>query len=294
MDVELLSKMVGELILSHDSIGLPGIGTFVAEEVPASFSDRGFTINPPYRRLSFIPGRTSDTLLEEFYATANGIDTEKAHTILAKYLEELKAVLVERKVIVFPNLGRLRATRDNTFFFVADENLDIFPEGFALESVSLKSHPTLEENPTAISNLAKILTDAPAPASEPSPAPEPAPAPTPEPSPVPEPEPEPVPEPEPQLAPEPQPEPAPVPEPVPVPEPAPAPVPAPEPQPEPAPAPKKRNHKALKTILLVLGIMIGVAVIVAAAYLLLAHFAPDFIDSLLYSKEELEILNYKL
>ena len=52
MDIDLLAKMVGELILEHDEVALPGVGTFVAELVGASFSDKGFTINPPYRKLS--------------------------------------------------------------------------------------------------------------------------------------------------------------------------------------------------------------------------------------------------
>ena len=53
MDIDLLSKMVKELILDKDEVELPGVGTFVAETVPATFSDKGYTINPPYRKLSF-------------------------------------------------------------------------------------------------------------------------------------------------------------------------------------------------------------------------------------------------
>ena len=53
MDIDLLSKMVKELILDEDRVVLPGLGCFVAEIVPASFSDKGYTINPPYRRLYF-------------------------------------------------------------------------------------------------------------------------------------------------------------------------------------------------------------------------------------------------
>ena len=60
MDIALLSEMVGELILDHDQIGLPGVGTFVAEVVPATFSDKGYTINPPYRKLSFRGGDDAD------------------------------------------------------------------------------------------------------------------------------------------------------------------------------------------------------------------------------------------
>ena len=40
MDIDLLSKMVGELILDNDEVSLPGVGTFVAEVVPSTFSDK--------------------------------------------------------------------------------------------------------------------------------------------------------------------------------------------------------------------------------------------------------------
>ena len=63
MDIDLLSKMVKELILDNDKVSLPGLGAFVAEVVPATFSDKGYTVNPPYRRLSFRSNLEQDTLL---------------------------------------------------------------------------------------------------------------------------------------------------------------------------------------------------------------------------------------
>ena len=149
MDIDLLARMVKELIIEHDQVGLPGVGTFVAEIVPASFSDKGYTINPPYRRLSFYPSRLEDTLLIDFYAASNQLDPETARTYITQYLAELKSVLQERKSIILPGLGRLRATRENALFFVADEGLDIYPAGVGLRPVSLKSH-VLEEEPVVI------------------------------------------------------------------------------------------------------------------------------------------------
>ena len=63
MDIDLLAKMVGELILDNDEVSLPGVGTFVAEVMPSSFSDKGYTINPPSRKLSFRQREKSDGLL---------------------------------------------------------------------------------------------------------------------------------------------------------------------------------------------------------------------------------------
>ena len=145
MDVDLLSRMISELVVDHDRVGLPGVGTFYADVVPSTFSDRGYTINPPYRRLSFLPNAAENDLLVNFYSDVNGIPAEVAREYLTQFLSELAAVLRKRKSIMLPGLGRLRATKENNFFFVPDEKLDIYPEAFGLESVSLKTLPTMDD-----------------------------------------------------------------------------------------------------------------------------------------------------
>ena len=185
MDIDLLSAMVKEVMMNHDSVTLPGLGSFMAELVPASFSDKGYTINPPYRRLYFIPHQGDDTILADLYSTSNNVNIADATRILVEFLTEMKEVLITRKIVVFPGLGRLRATRENHFFFVADEDLDIYPEGFGLEPVSLKTHEeTPEEVREAVSSLAQMLDPEPEPVIEPEPVVEPAPVVEPEPVPV--------------------------------------------------------------------------------------------------------------
>ena len=149
MDIDLLSKIVKELILDNDEVALPGIGSFIAEIIPSVFSDKGYTINPPYRRLSFRQkGSGDENMVIDFYARCNNIDTPTASRIIREFLEEMRRVLETKKSIVFPGLGKLRATKENYFFFVADEDLDIYPEGFGLEPISLKTH---EETPAEVS-----------------------------------------------------------------------------------------------------------------------------------------------
>lgn len=157
MDIDLLSKMVKELILDNDEVSLPGVGSFVAELVPSSFSDKGYTINPPYKRLSFRKKADAyDNVLIDFYAKSNNVDKETASKIVIDFLSEMQKVLELRKSIVFPGLGKLRATKENIFFFVADEDLDIYPEGFGLEPISLKTH---EETPAEVSATIAALQD---------------------------------------------------------------------------------------------------------------------------------------
>ena len=125
MDIDLLAKMIRDVVLEKDEVALPGLGVFVAEFVPASFSDKGFTINPPYKRLTFRQEvNAGDDTLIRMYAEANNIGEDAAARIVNDFLSGLKDILMVRKAVVFPELGKLRATRENNCFFSADENLD--------------------------------------------------------------------------------------------------------------------------------------------------------------------------
>ena len=324
MDIDLFSKMIKELILDSDRVVLPGLGCFVAEMVPATFSDKGYTINPPYRRLSFRSKPDADDALMNFYAESNGLDRDVACRILGDFIAELRTVIFTKKLVVLPGLGRLRATKENNIFFIADEDLDIYPAGFGLEPISLKTHQeTRQEVIEAVAGLRSILDDAPvqenvpeaelvaAVDSEPVVESEPAtePEPTVETVPVVEPEQtvESVVEPEQTIEPEPVVEPEPVEEPfvkgAEVPDENP---PAPEViETEPVPevmgetmlefATEPAGRKTCrKKALLAFGIPAAIAVILLVAFIVAARVAPEWIDSLLYTSEELEIINHVL
>jgi nucleoid DNA-binding protein len=252
MDIDLLSKMVKELILDQDRVVLPGLGSFVAEVVPSTFSDKGYTINPPYRRLFFRSKPDEGDDLTSFYASSNNVELDLADRIIKEFISELKSVLHEKKTVVFPGLGRLRATKENHVFFVADESLDIYPAGFGLEPISLKTHQeTAEEVAAAVEGLKTLL-------KEPTPAPEPAPAPVPEPAAVPEPMPDPAPQPVPPAAPA-------------------------------APSAPGHVRKSRTGLRLSVGLAAAAAVLLVA-YMIIGRTRPDLVDPFLYTPEELEIV----
>ncbi len=314
MDIDLLSKMVKELILDNDRVILPGLGAFVAEMVPSTFSDKGYTINPPYRRMYFRSKPDEGSELAELYAKANNVDMAVAERIIGDFVAELKSILLARKAVSLPGLGRLRATKENNLFFVADEDLNIYPAGFGLEPISLKTHQeTPEEVAAAVGGLKSIL-------AEPQPTVMPQSVPVQEP--VTEPQPEPMPEPKPEPQPEPQPEPEPIPEPKPAPEPIPEPKAVEEPlvideseieaepeieeeqfedieeypdedfEEEPVACREKPDVK--KILLIAFGIIIALVLIAFAALAILGRTNPELIDRLLYTPEELKILNHTL
>ena len=278
MDIDLLSKMVKELILDNDRVVLPGLGCFVAEMVPSTFSDKGYTINPPYRKLYFRAKPDEGDALTKFYAKTNKVEMEVADKIIIDFVSELKSVLFTKKTVIFPGLGRMRATKENNVFFISDEELDIYPAGFGLEPISLKTHQeSSEEVSAAVVGLRSILDET---VREPQPIPEPEPLPEPVPTPEPAPAPEPVP----------QPIPDPVPDPVPVHDPDP--MPEPDPDPEPLPEPDSVKKPVSKAVIAII-ITVLVLALLLAAYVAVGHLAPELLDNILYTPEELEILNYQ-
>ena len=300
-----MSKMVKELILDNDKVVLPGFGAFVAEIVPSTFSDKGYTINPPYRKLYFRARPEDDNMLVRFYAESNQVDLAVADKVVRDFVTELKSVLFSRKTVVFPGLGRLRATKENAVFFVADEDMDIYPDGFGLEPISLKTH---EETPqqiySAVAQL-KAIVEQPVEPQEISVEPQDIKE---------EPQEEPVAE-EP-VAEEPVAEEPVAEEPVaeePVAEEAENPnvdeveseeaeeaeaqveepaVEEPVAQEVSESGPAKKKAGFGKVLLVSFICLVVLAVLLFAAFMAAAHWAPELLDTILYTPEELEILNY--
>lgn len=278
MNIDLLSQMVYDLILEHDSLSLPGVGCFVAEIVPATFTDRGYTINPPYRKLSFRSSGPSDTLLVDLYAASNNVSAEVARKVLVEFLAEMKTLLYAKKNVVFPGLGRLRATRENNIFFVADEGLDIFPEGFALEPLSLKARKeTPEEISRSVEKLEGILNGEEPVAQTVTEAEEAMIEVVADETPVDE-----TPADE-----------TPVDE-TPVPEPVEPEILVQEKAEEKAPVETlSQTRKIWKGIGISVAVAVALAAIFIGGFVILAHLNPTFVDSLLYTPEELQVINWK-
>ena len=223
MDIQQLSTMVRDLVLQQDKVVVPGLGVFIAEFVPASFSDRGYTLNPPYRKLSFVAeGAGSEPRQED---SRNSVNADPVQ--LQQCLERLRSDLQSSRCVELPLLGKLRLTASGELFFVADPDLDIYPDAFGLHPVSMKNHdPHIEEA-------------------------------------------EPAPEPTPLDVETPMIEPAPTNEETPM---------------------QEENTKKKHPVLKVMGIVLLVLMVAMIAFRLLALLAPDFIDSILYSEEELRLL----
>ncbi len=142
MDLDLLSNILRELILIHNRVSLPSMGSFIAEKAPSVFSDRAMVIHPPFRRILFRPSEIwNDGLLETAYSKEKGCELEVAIDEIAQFVKALKVNLNTNKSFRIPNFGTMRATEQNDYFFVADNDLFNCLEIFGLEPVNVKILP---------------------------------------------------------------------------------------------------------------------------------------------------------
>ena len=266
-DVEIFAACLKELLLENDTVTVPGLGSFITRLMPASFSDRGRTINPPYRRLSFRATESGDAEMFTERLAAHLPEGDDPVAWLQSFIKAFREDLEKTKRVDLASLGAMRATAQNDYFFVASDDLDIYPEGLGLEAVTIKSSQPMEAEPQA----------------------------------TPEPETYGIPAHEPETAPETEAEPEPAPEaaPAPTPEAAPAPVPEPQPTSQPfqtaaVPAEKPRRKLqwwAIALIVLASIILLLILSVIFKDILPWGDAVDNFINHLLYSEEELRILN---
>ena len=249
MTIESFTSCLEEFIMEHDRLLVPGLGSFTAGLQAATISDNGFTINPPYRKLEFIYGEDlgigENEQYDYLYSIKEKMDLEKVREELAEIISEIKREVEANSLVELPGLGKLRSLGDGHLFFVMDKDAQIYPEGFALSSVSLKNR---------VSGIPEVVA-APKPVEQPVAATEghneAEASETAEPS---------------------------------------------EPAEEAVSKEQKvadglaRKKKRIPVVVQVILWLLGIALLLLAGFMALAYFCPDFIDTLLYSPDEIELL----
>lgn len=234
MTIESFTSCLEEFIMEHDRLLVPGLGSFTAGLQAATISDNGFTINPPYRKLEFIYGEDlgigENEQYDYLYSIKEKMDLEKVREELAEIISEIKREVETNSLVELPGLGKLRSLGDGHLFFVMDKDAQIYPEGFALSSVSLKNR---------VSGIPEVVA-APKPVEQP--------------------------------------------------------VAATEGHNEAVSKEQKvadglaRKKKRMPVVVKVILWLLGIALLLLAGFMALAYFCPDFIDTLLYSPDEIELL----
>ncbi len=127
MDVAIFSKCLKDLLLQHEEVAVPGLGVFLAQTVPANEASDG-TFTPPRRKITFSPTyKEDDGLFLRFLKRylPNGSD---AALQLQSFVMDLTLDTDISRPVTLPGLGLLKANARKTLYFVATEDIFVYPE----------------------------------------------------------------------------------------------------------------------------------------------------------------------
>lgn len=139
MDLIFLSALLQELLIKNKRVALPGMGTFVLEDISSMFLLDGKTITPPTKKIYFHTSEIkNDGLLENAYAKKKEVSAEEGKDAVALLIKKIRTTLIENMKVDIPGFGSISFGDSYNFCFTIDENFNISPDSYPLELISLK------------------------------------------------------------------------------------------------------------------------------------------------------------
>ncbi len=139
MNLSDLSNLLRQLLSENDEVSLPGMGHFVIVDIPSELINGGKAITPPSRKIVFESSDgDSDKLLVSAYGKEKGISESDAAKELSELLRQFKKELVDNAGAEIPGFGRITFGAGGSFVFEADASFDVAADSYCLETLPLK------------------------------------------------------------------------------------------------------------------------------------------------------------
>ena len=124
--MENLVRHTSRLIAHHKCVIIPGMGAFLAHEIPAYYNAGEQMFIPPHRTIGFNPQITADdSLLVSEYMSASGLSYEEAGKKVAKETGILHKELAAKGKVCFGSLGTFSMDINGCISFAAaDSSID--------------------------------------------------------------------------------------------------------------------------------------------------------------------------
>ncbi len=147
-----IAPYIERLLFHNDTVVLPGLGAFVAQDAPSSIDYAGGTVSPPAKVLSFNDNLTTDDgLLTYELVQERNISDQDAKAWVDERIVAIMGQLNQREIVALPGIGRLYKNYVQRIQFLPDA------ANFSRENFGL---PPLQFSPLARS---REVVDAPAP-----------------------------------------------------------------------------------------------------------------------------------
>ena len=150
MDTTLLSRLFREIVLRDGELILPFMGCIKLEDVPASFSEGGLVVTPPSKKLYFdnYSLSSNDILINE-YAKAREVSRMAAKKALYGEIDQIRQEAEKTGRYTLEGFGTFRFDKEEGYTIETDPGFMISSETFGLQTIDLRDDKTKEEEKAA-------------------------------------------------------------------------------------------------------------------------------------------------
>jgi len=130
-----LPNIIEYLLLNHDYVVVPGMGTFIAQQTAAQRNDEEEAFLPPVRSLRFNAGLNhEDHLLPDSISAIYNTTTEQAEQMLAVWVTEFLQSLEDETELEFGTLGVFTSEGNGNLIFTSQESGIASPDFYGLDA----------------------------------------------------------------------------------------------------------------------------------------------------------------
>ncbi|MDB3927384.1 SPOR domain-containing protein [Flavobacteriaceae bacterium] len=139
-----LSKFISELLLEHDCVTVPGLGSFLGNFKSAHYDLENEKFYPPSKQISFNSQiKANDGLLAKFISEKSGLNYDDS--LKEIHQEVLKITLnLKKESVLLKDIGELNLNKEENIVFTPLQTKNFLKDSFGLSPIFIKE--LIQEN----------------------------------------------------------------------------------------------------------------------------------------------------
>ena len=133
-----LSKFISELLLEHDCVTVPGLGSFLGNFKSAHYDLENEKFYPPSKQISFNSQiKANDGLLAKFISEKSGLNYDDS--LKEIHQEVLKITLnLKKESVLLKDIGELNLNKEENIVFTPLQTKNFLKDSFGLSPIFIK------------------------------------------------------------------------------------------------------------------------------------------------------------
>ena len=139
-----IGKYISNLLYKHETVLLPGFGTFTTRYIPAKFIPEKQIVEAPTKLADFTSTPDQgDTPLTKYIAENEGMTEDEVLSMYENLTSDIKRSLKAGKKVAFEDVGTFHLDADNNLQFEPDRDINYLEEATGVDAVATPgpTHP---------------------------------------------------------------------------------------------------------------------------------------------------------